>query len=123
MPASKKLWNVAGFSKAFTDTDGLYRSVEHLESIKVPPADVPRLLNDGFVDKEPEELVTARKQAEEVMAAQKKGEDQVAKAAKEIAKSRKRAEKMRAAELQAEKEKEAAAAAATVAEAPVEEEG
>lgn len=108
MAKAKKLWNVAGFSKTLTDVEGVYRTVDPLGDIVIRAEEVSQLLDNGFTDEEPEELVAARKRAKEIAAAQKKGEEQ---AAKEIVASHKRAEKMRAKELLAEEEREAAKAA------------
>ena len=62
---SKKLWNVAGFPKAFTDSEGNYHAVEIDEAVLVHKEDVARLLADGFTDKKPQVVKDAEKAEKE----------------------------------------------------------
>lgn len=54
-----KLWNVSGFSKAFTDDKDVYHAVEPNGEVTVPKKDVPRLLADGFTKTKPTIVKTA----------------------------------------------------------------
>ncbi len=76
MTKSKKLWNVAGFSKSFTDAKGTYHAVDHNGEVKAPTKDVPRLLADGFTDTKP----VVVKDAEEAEKRAKEARLEVAKA-------------------------------------------
>ncbi len=59
MAKPKQLWNVSGVLKSFTDASGLYQVVEPWDpvagggGIKVDPADMKRLLDNGFTDQDP----------------------------------------------------------------------
>ncbi len=76
MTKSKKLWNVAGFSKSFIDARGTYHAVDHNGEVKIPAKDVPRLLADGFTATKP----VAVKNAEEAEKLAKEARLETAKA-------------------------------------------